>query len=837
MTLQVSKRLPTQTVSLKEKLKENKQWAKDTIDHLVFYADNFINSRGSDYHRMLSNYQLYNNVLNQKDFENECNPFGIDVGNFKDEIKPYNKTYNKIQVLLGEELKRRMNFRAVITNSEGIKKKEIKRTEMMWEYLTKMIEKEKKRIVDRQKQMNPPPQGAGEQSEEAQAAAQQYENEIQDYVNKVLSPKEIDKYISTEYQEGREILVQKIINYLVKAQDLSEKRNDGFKHALISGAEFIWVGEENNEPVCKLLNPLNVFYHKSPEVKYVQDGEYAGYRTRMTPSDLLTRYADQLTEEEIKRVQGQSAGVHGIFGARGDLINDSMTYYNLDLEYEYSKDFTISNEQGSYGVPRGEDWEVTHVEWMSRAKVGMLTTFDEDGDEVIEMLSEDFKIPEGSTKELVEEDGKLPRAVYSLPGGQKFEWVWVPEVWEGTRIGFDIYVNIRKKAVQHRSIENPLKVRLGYHGVVYNNMNAPSVSIMDRMKPFQYLYFLVVHKLKRLIARDKGKAYEFDTSVIDEKIGLEKTIYYLEEMDIHFFNPLENSDNPGASQRGRVTSTLDRSNMQHISNYIQLLQQLDVEIGDAAGVTKQREGQISGYEAVTNAQQSIMQSSHITEIFFNIHSKLWEKVMNSLVECAQEAWKDSKIVKQYVLDDLSRHILEFSGDEIYNADFGIFVSDSIGDAELIDTLKQMALPILQNQGKITDIVKIYKAMSSSELEREFQAEERERDRKLQQEQEMARQSQKEALQAQKETIERQFQHEIQLEEMKTEREILKAEIDVFKLQTDLDMNNDGVPDPLQIEKLRQDKEFKDKELKFKMQKHKDDIQIKEKQIKAKNKKP
>ena len=835
MTLQVSKRLPVQTVSLAEKLKDNKKWARDTIDHLVFYADNFINARGSDYHRMLSNYQLYNNVLNQKDFENECNPFGIDVANFKDEIKPYNKTYNKIQVLLGEELKRKLNFRAVITNSEGIKKKENKRTELMWQYLMAEIEKEKQRILNAKKQSSPPPDTTGMPSEEAQSAMQQYEQDMQDHVNKIMNPKEIDTYMSTEYQEGREILVQKIINYLIRSQSIEEKKNDGFKHGLIAGSEFCWSGIENGEPVCKVLNPLNVFYHKSPEVKYVGDGEYAGYRTRMTPSDILTKFGDQLTDEEKKRIQGQSAGVHGIFGAKGDLINHEMTYYNLDLEYEYSKDFTVSNEQGSYGVPRGEDWEVTHVEWQSRAKVGLIYSYDEDGEETLDLVSENFEIPEGSFKEVYEENGSLPKSRWVFPNGQKLEWSWVPEVWEGVRIGFDIYVNIRKKQVQHRSIENPWKVKLGYDGVVYNNMNAPSVSIMDRMKPYQYLYFLVVHKLKRLIARDKGKSYEFDTSMIDEKIGLEKTIYYLEEMDIHFFNSLENSDSPGAAQRGKVTSTLDRSNAQHINNYIGLLQQLDIEIGDAAGVTKQREGQIGGYEAVTNAQQSIMQSSHITEIFFYMHSKLWERVLTTMVESAQEAWKNSRIVKQYVLDDLSRHILDFMGSELYNADFGIYISDSIKDAELIDTLKQMALPILQNQGKITDIVRIFKALSGAQLEQEFAKEERERDRKLQQEQESQRQLEQQKIQAQQELMEKQFEHEKELELIKQETALKKAEIDVFKYQMDLDQNNDGIPDPLQIEKLRQDKEFKEKELKFKMDKHKDDIEVKKQQIKAKNK--
>jgi hypothetical protein len=836
--MQVAKRLPVQTVSMKEKLKDNKQWAKDTIDHLCFYANNYTDENGTDYQRMLSNYQLYNNLLNQKDFENECNPFGIDTANFKDEIKPYNKTYNKIQVLLGEELKRRLNFRAVITNSEGIKKKEIKRTELMRTYLESQIEKEKQRIMQAFQQKNPMPEMTPEQqqSQEGQQAMQQYEQEMLDSVNKVMDPEEIEKYMATEYQEAREILVQKILNYIIRQQNVDEKKNDAFKHACLSGLESVWVGIEQGEPVVKTLNSLNTFYHKSPEIKYIQDGEYAGYRTRMSPSEILSKFGSQLTKEEKERIEGLSSGVHGIFGASENMIDKEMNYYNVDLEYEYAKDGKFSYEHGSYGQARGEDWEVTHVEWRSQAKVGFISSFDEDGESVMDMVSENFKIPEGSTKEIVQTDGQAKKTIWTFPSGQKFEWAYVPEIWEGTRIGYDIYVNVRKKPLQHRSIENPWNVKLGYHGVVYNNMNAPSVSIMDRMKPFQYLYFLVVHKLKRLIARDKGKSYEFDVSMVDEKIGLEKTIYYLEELDIHFFNPLQNSEDPGSAQRGRVTQTMDRSNIQYINNYIQLLQQLDREIGDAAGVTKQREGQIGGYEAVTNTQQAIMQSSHITEIFFFLHSKLWEKVMTSVVECAQMAWKDSRIVKQFVLDDLSRHVLDFNGDEIYNADFGIFVSDSVQDAELIDTLKQMALPILQNQGKVTDIVKIFKSLSSSQLEQEFKKEEKSREAQEQRQEEAQRQMQQAAIQAENERQEREFQHEKELKQMDMEIAQMKAEIDVFKFQQDLDLNNDGVPDPLQIEQLRTNKELKEKELKFKQRQHNDKMALERKKSKEKKSK-
>lgn len=124
--------------------------------------------------------------------------------------------------------------------------------------------------------------------------------------------------------------------------------------------------------------------------------------------------------------------------------------------------------------------------------------------------------------------------------------------------------------------------------------------------------------------------------MVPESIGLEKTIYYLEEMDIDFYNPLQNAENPGAYQRGKVTGATSRSNMQHIMNYVQLLAAIDEQINDVAGITRQREGQTSPNQAVTNATKTLMMSSTITEaIYFKPHDYVWEDILNSVIQCAQ----------------------------------------------------------------------------------------------------------------------------------------------------------------------------------------------------------
>jgi len=385
-------------------------------------------------------------------------------------------------------------------------------------------------------------------------------------------------------------------------------------------------------------------------------------------------------------------------------------------------------------------------------------------------------------------------------------WSWVPEIWTGTRIGQDIFVMIGPKQHQFRNADDPYDVKLGYHGLVYNSMNAMPVSVMDRMKPFQYLYFIVMHKLKKLIALDQGKVFHFDSSMVDPMIGLEKTLYYLKEMNLDIFNSLQNADMPGQNQRGKVTSSSDMSNMQHVLNYVQLLNSIDQQISDVAGVSRQREGQISPTEAVSNAQSNVQMSAIITEVYFHAHSKLWEQVLTSLVQMTQALWKDKSVVKQFVLDDLSLAVLEVMKGDLDNASFGVYLTDSAKETQMFDALKAMSDGLLNtNRATFSDLITLYEANSAEQLKRQIRASEDAANQRDQQ----AQQSQQEAQAA---MLQSEQEFELEKQARLFEHEILIAEIESFKFQRDQDINNDGVPDQLQLAKLQSDVALKNRKL-------------------------
>lgn len=397
------------------------------------------------------------------------------------------------------------------------------------------------------------------------------------------------------------------------------------------------------------------------------------------------------------------------------------------------------------------------MEWRSQKKVGFLTFINEFGEPEQDIVSEDFQVPDYAESVTSTDKVTGKRTTVYMFDDKTLYWDWIPEIWEGYRIGDDIYTGVGPKKHQFRDADNPYSVKLSYHGMAYNNMNAPNVSLMDRMKPFQYLYFIVMHKLKKLIAKDKGKVFHFDISMLPEEMSVQKVLYYLEEMDIDFYNPLKNAEKPGGFNRGKISGVTDRSNMQHIMNYINLLNSLDLQISDVAGVNRQREGQIVPTEAVTNSQQNIMQSATITEAaYFSPHYQVWERVLNSAVNLQEFLWQGMSIKKQYVLDDLELGVLELNTDQIKNSSKQVYISNTQRDNEAFMQVRNYMLALIQNdKASFSDLVSIYKARSIGELERMAKrAEER------------IQQNQLEQIKAQQESHEKALEASFALEDLK-----------------------------------------------------------------------
>ena len=727
-------KLPLQRLSYAEKIKDDHQWAKDTMDAIIKdygVVTDLPTSKGRA--TKLSNYQLYNNIINQADFEKECNPLGVQVGQFSDIIQPYNKTYNKIQVLLGEELRRKFDYKVVLTNDTGVRSKLFYRDHLLRNYV--------------HQQLNTILQEFNLQGLEVDEAS-------------LMDPADVSKFMATKYLDSKEIAANKILKYLTKKLNLKDLKNDGFKHGLIAGEEIVYVSKRNGEPYVSIVNPLGFFFHKSHEVKFVEDSAYAGHQTLMSLNDILDTFGSELSEEDKKRLEEP-------------YVRNSSSAVNSTMVYD-KRDYSLDQYRAGFDSYTSESdsplHNVFHVEWKTFKKVGFINYTNEYGDPELDIVSEDFEVPPFAKKSKDTYSWEIDSLQYSLT------WEWIEEVWEGIKIAHDIYVNIRPKEYQMRDLDNPRSVKLGYHGTIYSSMNAEPISLMSRMRPFQYLYFLVMHKLKKFIAQDMGKVFNIDVTMIPPNLGPEKMMYYLQNMNIHFYNPLANADQPGWSQRPGIVGASDMSTTEIIIGYVNLLNSIDQQLSDVSGVSRQREGQVMANEAVTNAQSNIQMSSVITEVYFHSHNLLWQNVLNSLIDLASACYKHKGLTRQFILDDMSLATLELSPDSLTNASFGVFITNSPEEQAIFDSLQQWGLGLIQNdKAKFSDMIKIYKAVSTEELEQQILESEKQQQEQQTEERKFQQQLQQQNIEAQQQAQQQQFAHEIQLKEMEILSKSLPSE--------------------------------------------------------------
>jgi len=115
----------TERLSINQKNANNKAWYKQQADSLdVKHTDINTGNHGiSEYKRMKVNYDLFNNILNIRDFEYVCRPFGSEVGELPAQMVNRDIVSGKIKAILGMELKKPFSWSVIATNPEATTRK------------------------------------------------------------------------------------------------------------------------------------------------------------------------------------------------------------------------------------------------------------------------------------------------------------------------------------------------------------------------------------------------------------------------------------------------------------------------------------------------------------------------------------------------------------------------------------------------------------------------------------------------------------------------------------------------------------------------------------------
>ena len=794
--------LPPQQLSFSKK---NRKWRAahlDWADSKTFF--NYSLVRKSVIHKKI-NYDLLDGKLHMSDLEMILNPEKLHAGFIPDKIQHYPIMNSKLNVLRGEESKRVFDFKVVVTNPNAIteiennKKQEVLQKLQEWVSNTSLSEEEANQELEK-----------------------------------------INDYYTYEWQDMREVRANALLNHYMKELNIPILFNQGIMDAMAVGEEMYQCDIVGGEPTIEKLNPNKVRIFKSGYSNKIEDADMIVIEDYWSPGKVIDTFYDVLTKKDMEYIEKIPDNV-------GQSSIDSMD--NIDERYGFVNNHMIEDEISTGGFfwdPMGEydgvnnsllpydvagNLRVLRVYWKSRRKIKKVRSYDpQTGEEMFNFYPETYVIDKDA--------------------GEEEEIFYINEAWEGTKIGTDIYVNMRPRVVQYNRLSNPSRCHFGIIGSIYNlNDNRP-FSLVDMMKPYNYLYDVIHDRLNKLIARNWGSLVRLDFAKKPKSWDVEKWLYYAKTMGLAVEDSF-NEGNVGAATgklagalNNASTGVIQASDGNQIQQYINLLEFIKMEMSEVVGITKQREGQVSNRETVGGVERATLQSSHITEWLFVVHEDVKKRVLECLLETAKIALRGRSKKFQYILSDNSMKVMDIDGDEFAEADYGLVVDTSNGVQELNSKLDTLAQAALQNQSlSFSTIMKLFNSSSLAEKQRLVEKDER----NIQERQSQAQQQQ---LQVQQQEIEQKTQLEqakMQQEDTLNQRDN-ETKILIAQMQTSNKNNEeDGIIGPEYsqeakdklIESMRQfDERLKlDREkLELDRDKLKSDTRLKEKQINKTTKK-
>lgn len=796
---------PRQQLPFSQKTKKWRKQCMDWADSKTFF--NYSPVRKSTIHKKI-NYDLLNGKLHMEDMEAIINPESIKVGYIPDRIQHYPIMNSKLNVLRGEETKRVFDFKVVVTNPNAVTEVEDHKKEQLLASLQQLIA-------------------------DNSLSEEDFNQELE----------KLNDYYTYQWQDMREIRANALLNHYIKEYNMPLLFNNGFMDAMTVGEEIYQCDIVGGEPVIERVNPLKIRVFKSGYSNRIEDADVIIIEDYWSPGRVIDTFYDVLSKKDMEYIEKLPDHI-------GQAYSDSMD--NIDERYGFVNNNMIGDEvatDGFYFDPLNlfsdavvnsllpydlaGNLRVLRMYWKSRRKIKKVKSYDpETGEETFNFYPETY--------------------ICNPALGEEEQTFWINEAWEGTKIGQDIYVNMRPRVVQYNRLSNPSRCHFGIVGSIYNLNESRPFSLVDMMKQYNYLYDAVHDRLNKMIAKNWGKIVQLDLAKVPKGWEIEKWMYYAKVNGIAVVDSFKEGNIGAATGKlagalnNASTGVMDADWGNNIQQYINLLEFIKLEMSEVAGITRQREGQISNRETVGGVERATLQSSHITEWLFTIHDDVKRRALECFLETAKAALKGRSKKFQYILSDSSMQIVNIEGDEFAEADYGLVVDNSEGLQKLQSQLETLAQAALQNQTlSFSTIMKIYGSSSLAEKQRMVENDERKMREMAQQQQQQELQAQQQQAQMQQQTEMQKMQQEDILNQRDNETKILVAQINAQSKLQDSEVDiNDGIKEPMSEEaaaKLREQiREFDAKmilereKLKVQRDKQEEDARLKEKQI---NKKP
>ena len=667
-----TKNFPSQKIPFSKK---GKQWRKDHMD----WADNNSYLSNSAVRRKLKqkriNLNLYNGKVDVSDMKLILNPGGMEKFFVPDAIQHYPIITPRVNVLVGEEKRRKFDWSVQIINPGTLSK----------------IKEDKKKLVDAKLM----------EMISSDVSDEELEQELAKYGD----------YINFDYQDMREKRANLLMRHYISQLDMKIAFQQGFKDALIMGEEVYMFDIVNGDVVFEKLNPLKVHTLRGGFSNKIEDSDVIVLDDFWSPGKIQDHFYNDLNDIEVKKLdEGEWAGDNTNLDGVTESVDDLAGLRLLDREgmdsYIDSTGIYDKNDQNGRNTYKDGNGNirVLRMFWRSMKKVIKVEYFDDMGKKQTKFRSEDY--------------------VLDKDMGEVGKTLWVPQWWKGVKIGQDTYLQIKPREIQYNKLDQPSYNSCGIVGQIYNTGDEEAVTMVDRAKPFQYLYDISWYRVNEALSKYLGSIVELDLAKVPTGWSVTKWLYFARKSGISVVDSFKEGQKGMAKGRlaGSVGNTTGRVLEQRIGDFIQthidMMEYAKAGMDEITGVSRQRLGQVENRETVGGVERAVSQSNHITEELFTMHDYCKKRCFEILIETTKIALKGRDVKFSYIADDMTRQLAEIDGDQFAEEEYGLHVSNDDEINRLEQKLDGMVQMGLQNQMlSFSTAIKIYNSPSVREIQR------------------------------------------------------------------------------------------------------------------------
>ena len=815
---------PIQFVPAEEK---DDEWTKHNLDWLEWQGIRQIMGKAR---RIMKNYKLAKGTIDKSDYipsvENEMNEMMevlTEGQNESLELKFYPLIPNVINTLVSEFAKRntKIDYRAVdeYSYNEIMDKKSEEIGKVLVEYA-------QQKLVAKMVEM-----GMDPNSQEAQ---QQLDPEA------LKKLPEIEDFYSKKYQTMAEKWAVKQHAIDVNRFKMDEMEETAFRDSLITDSEFWHFKMLEDDYNIELLNPALTYYHKSPNVHYVSQGNWAGWIDMLTIADVVDKYGYLMTAEQLESLEL----LHPARSARFmiDGIPNDGSLYNSDDSYESNRrtgvdmrrhlsfvenahdphdvvSYIIGQSEHSGYIHTVELLRVSTSYWKTQRKVGHLTKIDENGAVITEIIDENYLI---STKPVYNKVFETKESAENLVFGDHVDWFWINQVWGGVKIGnnrtifntetdtdFDpIYIGIDKQKpgplrFQFRGDKTMYGAKLPIEGRVFSDRNTKATSMVDLMKPAQIGYNMCNNQIADILVDELGSVIVLDQNAIPKhsmgedwgKNNLAKAYVAMKDFSMLPLDPsIANTESATNFQHYQVLN-LEQSN--RLMSRIQLANYFKQQCMEVVGVNPQRMGQQLGQtNTATGVEQAMSGSYAQTETYFIQHSDhLMPRVHAMRTDLAQYYHSNKPSIRlQGMISPDERTNFEINGTDLLLVDLNVFCQTNANNRSILDQLKQVFMSNNTTGASVYDLGEIIQSDSLGTINAALKQIADKADAQRQQEIQAQQEAQQAEIQAKQQEKQMQYDHESREKEKDRRARLLEAEIKAAGYGAMQDMNKNQESD-------------------------------------------